>query len=51
MNILYSLLTCHRTPQKIMIEQIMHYTNVDIFRKKGAESFSKKVWESLNFIF
>jgi hypothetical protein len=26
------------------------YTNVDIFREKGAQSFSKKVWEPLNFM-
>jgi hypothetical protein len=26
------------------------YKNVDIFREKGAKSFSKKVWEPLNFI-
>jgi hypothetical protein len=30
-----------------MIEQIMRYTNVDIFRKKEAESFSKKVSDIL----
>jgi hypothetical protein len=29
---------------------MMPYTNVDIFREKGAQSFSKKVWEPLNFI-
>jgi hypothetical protein len=28
----------------------MPYTNVDIFREKGAKSFSKQVWEPLNFI-
>jgi hypothetical protein len=28
----------------------MPYTNVDIFRKKGTKSFSKKVWETLNFM-
>jgi hypothetical protein len=28
----------------------MPYTNVDIFREKGAKSFSKKVWERLNFV-
>jgi hypothetical protein len=28
----------------------MPYTNVDIFREKGAKSFSKKVWEPLNFM-
>jgi hypothetical protein len=27
----------------------MPYTNVDIFRKKGTKSFSKKVWETLNY--
>jgi hypothetical protein len=35
-----------REPHKI----IMPYTNVDIFREKGAQSFSKKVWEPLNFM-
>jgi hypothetical protein len=29
---------------------MMPYTNVDIFREKGAQSFSKKVWEPLNFM-
>jgi hypothetical protein len=29
---------------------MMPYTNVDIFREKGAKSFSKKVWKPLNFI-
>jgi hypothetical protein len=28
----------------------MRYKNVDIFREKGAKSFSKKVWEPLNFV-
>jgi hypothetical protein len=28
----------------------MSYTNVDIFREKGAKSFSKKVWGPLNFM-
>jgi hypothetical protein len=28
----------------------MPFTNVDIFQEKGANSFSKKVWEPLNFI-
>jgi hypothetical protein len=32
-----------RTPQKVTIEPMMPYTNVDIFREKGDESFSKKV--------
>jgi hypothetical protein len=32
------------------IEPIMPFTNVDIFREKGAKSFSKKVWEPLNFM-
>jgi hypothetical protein len=39
------ILTCDRTPQKVTIEPMMTYTNVDIFREKGAQSFSKKVWE------
>jgi hypothetical protein len=36
------ILICDSTPQKITIEAIMPYTNVDIFREKGATSFSKK---------
>jgi hypothetical protein len=28
----------------------MLYTNVDIFRERGAKSFSKKVWGPLNFM-
>jgi hypothetical protein len=30
----------------------MPYTNIDIFREKGAKSFSKKkkIWEPLNFM-
>jgi hypothetical protein len=28
----------------------MAHTNVDIFREKGAQSFSIKVWEPLNFM-
>jgi hypothetical protein len=28
----------------------MPYTNLDIFREKGAQNFSKKVWEPLNFM-
>jgi hypothetical protein len=28
----------------------MPYTNVDIFLAKGSKSFSKKVWEPLNFM-
>jgi hypothetical protein len=44
------ILTCDRTPQKVTIEPMMPYTNVDIFREKGAQSFPKKVWEPLNFI-
>jgi hypothetical protein len=28
----------------------MPYTNVDIFREKGAKSLPKKDWESLNFM-
>jgi hypothetical protein len=43
-------LTCDKTPQKVTIEPMMPYTNVDIFREKWAQSFSKKVWEPLNFI-
>jgi hypothetical protein len=33
-----------------MIEPIMPYTNVEIFREKEAKTFSKKVWEPLNFM-
>jgi hypothetical protein len=44
------ILTCDRTPKKVTIEPIMPYTNVDIFREKGAKSVSKKNWESLNFM-
>jgi hypothetical protein len=28
----------------------MPYTNVDIFLEKGVKSFSRKVWEPLNFM-
>jgi hypothetical protein len=28
----------------------MPYRNVDIFREKGVKSFSKNVWEPLNFM-
>jgi hypothetical protein len=28
----------------------MPYTNVDIFREKGAKSLPKKDWEPLNFM-
>jgi hypothetical protein len=44
------ILTSDRTPQKVTIELIMPYTNVDIFREKGAKSFSQKNWRQLNFI-
>jgi hypothetical protein len=37
------ILTCDRTPQKVTIKRIMPYTNDDIFREKGAKSFSKKI--------
>jgi hypothetical protein len=37
------ILTCDRTPQNVTAETIMPYTNVDIFREKGAKIFSKKV--------
>jgi hypothetical protein len=36
------ILTCDRTPQKVTIVPIMPYTNVDMFREKGAKSLSKK---------
>jgi hypothetical protein len=44
------ILTSGRTPQYVTIEPIMPYTNADIFREKRDKSFSKKVWESLNFM-
>jgi hypothetical protein len=44
------ILTCDRTPQKVTIGPIIPYTNVDIFREKGAKGFSKKVWEPLNLM-
>jgi hypothetical protein len=44
------ILTNDRTPRKVTIEPMMPYTNVDIFREKGTQSFSKKVWEPPNFI-
>jgi hypothetical protein len=28
----------------------MPYTNFDIFREKGGNSFSKKVWKPLSFM-
>jgi hypothetical protein len=31
------ILTCDRTPQKVPIEPIMPYRNIDIFRKKGLK--------------
>jgi hypothetical protein len=37
-------------PQLVTIEPIIPCTNVNIFQEKGATSFSKKVWESLNFM-
>jgi hypothetical protein len=33
-----------------MFEPIMPYTNVDVFREKGAKNVYIKVWEPLNFI-
>jgi hypothetical protein len=36
------ILTCDRTLEKVTIEPIMHYTNVDFFREKGAKVFQKK---------
>jgi hypothetical protein len=44
------ILTSGKTPQYVTIEPIMPYTDVYIFREKGAKSFSKKVWEPLNFL-
>jgi hypothetical protein len=43
------ILTCDRTPQKVTIKT-MSYTNVNVFREKGAKSFSNKIWEPLNFM-
>jgi hypothetical protein len=43
------ILTCDGTPQKVTIEPTMPYTNVDIFREKRVQSFSKKVWKPLDF--
>jgi hypothetical protein len=34
--------TRDKTPQKVTIQPIMPYTNIDIFREKGAKSFSKQ---------
>jgi hypothetical protein len=34
----------------VTIEPMMPYTNVDIFREKRAQSFSKKVWKPPNFM-
>jgi hypothetical protein len=44
------ILSRDRAPQNVIIEPIMPYTNVNIFREKGAKSLSKKVWEPLNFM-
>jgi hypothetical protein len=41
------ILSCDRIPQNVTIEPLLPYTNVDIFREKGAKFFSKKVWEPL----
>jgi hypothetical protein len=38
------ILTCERTPQKAMIEPIMPYANIDIFREKGAKIKKKKTF-------
>jgi hypothetical protein len=43
LNVVQDILICDRTPQKVTIEAIMPYTNVDIFREKGATSFSKSL--------
>jgi hypothetical protein len=44
-----NILTCDRTPQKVTVESIMPYTNVLIFREKGAKSHSKK-FGTMNFM-
>jgi hypothetical protein len=31
--------TCDRTPQKVTIEPIIPYTNVEIYQKKGPKVF------------
>jgi hypothetical protein len=36
------ILTCDRTPQKVTIELIMPYPNVDYFVKKGLSDFQQK---------
>jgi hypothetical protein len=36
------ILSCDRIPQSVTIEPIMPYTNVDIFREKGAKIKKKK---------
>jgi hypothetical protein len=36
------ILTSDRTPQKVTIESVMPYANVDIFREKGAQIKKKK---------
>jgi hypothetical protein len=36
------ILTCDRTPQKVTIELIMPYTNVDYFDEKGPSDFQQK---------
>jgi hypothetical protein len=43
------ILASDRTPRWVTIEPIMPYTNVDIFREKGAESFSRKVSRATDF--
>jgi hypothetical protein len=43
------ILTSDRTPQKVTIEPIVPYTNVDIFREKGGNNFFSKNWEATEF--
>jgi hypothetical protein len=44
------ILTRDRTPQKVTIQPIMPYTNIDIFREKGAKGFSKQNLGATEFI-
>jgi hypothetical protein len=44
--------TCERTPQKVTIEPIIPYTNVEIYPEKGTKSFSiffLKKWVKKHF--
>jgi hypothetical protein len=43
------ILPCDRTPQKVTIEPIVPYANVDIFREKGGKKFFKKCLGATEF--